>query len=80
MLRPFRSSEIMVTDTSFEICRHSDVKMPVQILHHVDPSHDSGWLRGRDLNPRPSGYEPDSIALTKLTLWNSGLYSGHFTL
>ena len=25
-----------------------------------------GWLRGRDLNPRPSGYEPD-VVLGSLT-------------
>ena len=23
--------------------------------------HERNWLRGRDLNPRPSGYEPDEL-------------------
>ena len=42
MLRPFRSPGIMITNASFEICRHSDVQMPAQILYHVDPRYDSG--------------------------------------
>ena len=42
MLRPFRSPGIMITNASFEICRHSDVKMPAQISYQVDPRHDSG--------------------------------------
>jgi hypothetical protein len=24
-------------------------------------SRENDWLRGRDLNPRPSGYEPDEL-------------------
>jgi hypothetical protein len=27
----------------------------------VNPTRLKSWLRGRDLNPRPSGYEPDEL-------------------
>jgi hypothetical protein len=43
IVRPFRSPGIMITNASFEICCHSDVKMSAQILYHVDPRHDF-WL------------------------------------
>jgi hypothetical protein len=32
VFRPFGSADIVITDASFEICRHSDVEMPLQIL------------------------------------------------
>ena len=28
---------------------------------HVSEKTRGNWLRGRDLNPRPSGYEPDEL-------------------
>src|SRR5512137_508430 len=30
-------------------------------LYFTGPCRTDFWLRGRDLNPRPSGYEPDEL-------------------
>src|SRR3954466_6680360 len=43
---------------------HSDVESIFGILKDIDPiriGHQRMGLRGRDLNPRPSGYEPDEL-------------------
>jgi hypothetical protein len=40
----------------------ADVELSFRILEHVNAVKiHRVWLRGRDLNPRPSGYEPDEL-------------------
>ncbi len=56
----------MLLDSARNIIGQSDVKLSFAILEDVDPiscRHAAlrNWLRGRDLNPRPSGYEPDEL-------------------
>ena len=37
-------------------------KLAGRILQHIEElRRPQNWLRGRDLNPRPSGYEPDEL-------------------
>ena len=36
-------------------------RMRQLFCRHVSEETRGNWLRGRDLNPRPSGYEPDEL-------------------
>jgi hypothetical protein len=55
----------MLFDPSCDIVGQADVEFSVAILDNVNAiSHRSigrNWLRGLDLNQRPSGYEPDEL-------------------
>ena len=44
--------------------RHAETRKPAEQARRMNRQSslaDIGWLRGRDLNPRPSGYEPDEL-------------------
>jgi hypothetical protein len=47
-----------------DILAQANIKFTVTILENVDAincRHAGDWLRGLDLNQRPSGYEPDEL-------------------
>jgi hypothetical protein len=58
----FRSYDLESADQDIG---DADVKLAFEILKNVNAvscRHAAkNWLRGRDLNPRPSGYEPDEL-------------------
>ena len=67
---PFGNALIVLAQLVFHVLGNADVELSDRILNHVDLIHVTGflwgaapqnWLRGRDLNPRPSGYEPDEL-------------------
>src|SRR4030043_1575870 len=39
-----------------------------------------GWLRGQDLNLRPSGYEPDELPDCSTPQQSGGVYRGHLRI
>ena len=56
----------MLLDSMRNIVGQPNVKLSFAILEDVDTigcrhAARRNWLRGRDLNPRPSGYEPDEL-------------------
>ena len=54
----------MLLNSSVHVIRQTDIKLSVAILDDVDAICHRGsksWLRGLDLNQRPSGYEPDEL-------------------
>ena len=55
----------MLFDSARYIIGQANIKFSLMVLDNVNAiSHRSWkkiWLRGRDLNPRPSGYEPDEL-------------------
>jgi hypothetical protein len=56
----------MLLDSTRTIVGQPNVKLSFAILEDVDAiscrhAARGNWLRGRDLNPRPSGYEPDEL-------------------
>ena len=55
----------MLLDSSRDIVRQPNVKFAFAIFENVNAINcrhpAKSWLRGRDLNPRPSGYEPDEL-------------------
>ena len=56
----------MLLDSTRNIVGQPNVKLSFAILQDVDAiscrhAARRNWLRGRDLNPRPSGYEPDEL-------------------
>ena len=55
----------MLADSTYHIISHTDIKSAVAILENVNAiscRHSAkNWLRGLDLNQRPSGYEPDEL-------------------
>ena len=56
----------MLLDSTRNIVGQPNVKLSFAILEDVDAiscrhAARRNWLRGRDLNPRPSGYEPDEL-------------------
>ena len=55
----------MLLNWNVDVFAKSNVKSASGILDNVNAiGHRSWkkiWLRGRDLNPRPSGYEPDEL-------------------
>ena len=56
----------MLLDSTRNIVGQPNVKPSFAILKDVDAvscrhAARRNWLRGRDLNPRPSGYEPDEL-------------------
>ena len=53
-----------VVDPSLDIAGYANVKLAAAVLQNVNAiSHrdQKDWLRGLDLNQRPSGYEPDEL-------------------
>jgi hypothetical protein len=56
---------IVLINSSADIVGQADVKFAIAVLNDVNAiSHRSPaeiWLRGLDLNQRPSGYEPDEL-------------------
>ena len=53
----------MLFRSSRNIIAKANIKFALSILknvHAINYRH-GGWLRGRDLNSRPSGYEPDEL-------------------
>src|SRR5215831_16352427 len=72
-LNPWSSSaKSLITRTrqprrrsAVHIIGESDVKFSVAVLNDVNATSHSrfekDWLRGLDLNQRPSGYEPDEL-------------------
>ena len=80
----------MLLDSARNIVGQPNVKLSFAILEDVDAiscrhSPRENWLRGRDLNPRPSGYEPDElpgcstprleVCIMKQHHWNANLKS-----
>ncbi len=55
----------MLLDSSVDVIGQADVKSSFAILEDVNAigcRHPAkNWLRGLDLNQRPSGYEPDEL-------------------
>jgi hypothetical protein len=54
----------VLSDPAVDIVGESNVKFSLAVLNDVNAiSHRGGkdWLRGLDLNQRPSGYEPDEL-------------------
>ena len=55
----------MLIDSVLDIVRQTDVKFSLVISDDVNAighrSCEKIWLRGLDLNQRPSGYEPDEL-------------------
>src|SRR5438132_13493095 len=55
----------MLFDSARYIIGQANIKFSLMILDHVNAIRHRRWkkiwLRGRDLNPRPSGYEPDEL-------------------
>ena len=55
----------MLFDSSVDVIGQADVKSSFAILEDVNAigcRHPAkNWLRGLDLNQRPSGYEPDEL-------------------
>jgi hypothetical protein len=64
-LCPARLATVVLFESAREIIGEADVKFSLAVLKNVNAiSCQCGkliWLRGRDLNPRPSGYEPDEL-------------------
>ena len=62
---PTRFPSVVLFESVFGIVCKADVKLAFAILKNVNAiscRHSPIiWLRGRDLNPRPSGYEPDEL-------------------
>jgi hypothetical protein len=56
---------VVLFDPSRDIFRHTDVEFSLAVLKNVNAircRHSAkNWLRGLDLNQRPSGYEPDEL-------------------
>jgi hypothetical protein len=49
---------------SLDIAGYANVKLAVAVLENVNAIRhrdQKDWLRGLDLNQRPSGYEPDEL-------------------
>ena len=55
----------MLLNSNVDVFAKSNVKSASGIPDNVDAIRHRElleiWLRGRDLNPRPSGYEPDEL-------------------
>ena len=54
----------MLSDPAVDIVGESNVKSSLAVLNDVNAINHRGgrnWLRGLDLNQRPSGYEPDEL-------------------
>ena len=56
----------MLLDSQSHVFTKADIKFACTVLQRInaiDFRHlgKGNWLRGRDLNPRPSGYEPDEL-------------------
>ncbi len=56
----------MLLDSTRKIVGQPKVKLSFAVLEDVNAiscrhAARRNWLRGRDLNPRPSGYEPDEL-------------------
>ena len=55
----------MLLNANQDVLTESNIKGPLGVLeniHAIKGRHSArNWLRGRDLNPRPSGYEPDEL-------------------
>jgi hypothetical protein len=54
----------MLFESKDDVFRKPDVTVSPRILQNVNAilsRHFGGWLRGLDLNQRPSGYEPDEL-------------------
>src|SRR5437867_10661342 len=56
----------MLLDSQRHVFTKADIKFACTVLQRInaiDFRHPGkgNWLRGRDLNPRPSGYEPDEL-------------------
>ena len=54
----------MLLNSKSDVFRESNVTASLPILKNVDAisfRHRGNWLRGLDLNQRPSGYEPDEL-------------------
>ena len=63
--RPLRFPVIVLLQSTYDIVRQANVKFATEILKNVNAirvCHSvKKWLRGLDLNQRPSGYEPDEL-------------------
>jgi hypothetical protein len=55
----------VLIDPAADIIGQANIKFSLMVVDNVNAiGHRSWkkiWLRGRDLNPRPSGYEPDEL-------------------
>ncbi len=54
----------MLLNASIDVFGKTDVTAPFRISQNIDAitlKHWREWLRGLDLNQRPSGYEPDEL-------------------
>src|ERR1700740_3245660 len=53
----------MLSDPNSYVSCKTNIESAFGILENVNAvaCHAKVWLRGRDLNPRPSGYEPDEL-------------------
>jgi hypothetical protein len=61
---PFGDAGIVLSDAAVDIVGESNVKFSLTVLNEINAINHRGgkdWLRGLDLNQRPSGYEPDEL-------------------
>jgi hypothetical protein len=69
MLGPIGNIIVVGAQPLGQVCSHTDIEATLEIFQHIDPGHGNHWLRGRDLNPRPSGYVPKTEWDQKWRQW-----------
>ncbi len=79
-----RQSGVMLPHSQWHVLTKPNVAFAHWISENVNAIRHRGlaeiWLRGRDLNPRPSGYEPDELPGCSTPLFIYGDKSGQSKL